>query len=215
MIEIFPSAEAQADAAAERVAGRLAAGLTARGRASLVATGGRSPGGVYDRLARTPLDWGKVTVTLSDERQVAETSADSNARLVRERLLVGEAARAAFLPLTPQADLAAAAPFDATLLGMGEDGHIASLFPGDPNLAQALDPVGEAWWVEVPAGLGTPPVARISLTLLALLASRAILLLINGPAKRHVLDRALAGANLPVAALLRRAGPLARVLYAP
>jgi 6-phosphogluconolactonase len=219
MIEVFPSAAAAAEAAADGVGRQLQRGLAARGRASLVATGGRSPGPVYDRLARAEgTDWGRVTVTLSDERCVAPEDDASNARLVRERLLVGAAANARFLPLWPQpqaAALRALLPFDAVLLGMGEDGHVASLIPGAPGLAAALDPTSEQLTVAVPAGLGKPPLARVSLTMSALLQARAILLLIAGEAKREVLERARAGADLPVRALIAQPRVPVRILWSP
>jgi 6-phosphogluconolactonase len=219
MIEVFPTAAAAADAAAFGVAQALSKGLKTHGRAGLVATGGRSPGPVYDRLSRAVgFDWARVVVTLSDERCVGPDDPASNARPVRERLLVGEAAKAHLLPLWPEpepAALSALVPFDAVMLGMGEDGHVASLIPGDPGLAAALDPGAENLTVSVPAGLGNPPLARISLTMAALLRSRAIFLLIAGDAKREVLARAEAGAALPVRPLLAQARVPVRVLWSP
>jgi 6-phosphogluconolactonase len=218
MIETFSNSRALADAASHAVAARLADGLKTRTRASLVATGGRAPGPVYDRLTTAPIDWARVVVTLSDERCVAADDPQSNARLVRERLLVGDAAKGHLIPLWPKpeaAALAALQPFDAVMLGMGEDGHIASLLPGDPALARHLDPTGEALLAEVPPGLGAPPLPRITLTLKALLAARAIFLLIAGPTKREVIDRALAGEDLPVRALLTQDDVPVRVLWSP
>lgn len=206
-----------ADAAAQAVAAQLSAGLADRGRASLVATGGRSPGPVYDRLKDADLDWGHVAVTLSDERQVDVDSPNANARQLRERLFVGPAARARYLPLTDYAEpaLRALMPFDAVMLGMGEDGHIASLIPGSPGVAEAMDPDGKTLVAESPAGFGSPPVARITLTLTALLQSRAIFLLIAGEAKRQVIADALAGADLPVRAILQQDRAPVRVFWTP
>jgi 6-phosphogluconolactonase len=206
-----------ADAAAHAVAAQLSVGLAARGRASLVATGGRSPGPVYDRLKDADLDWNHVAVTLSDERQVDVDSPSANLRLLRERLFVGEAAKAHYLPLTDYAEpaLRALMPFDAVLLGMGEDGHVASLIPGSPVIAEAMDPDGKALVAESPAGFGSPPVPRITLTLAALLQSRAIFLLIAGEAKRQVVADALAGADLPVRAILDQTRVPIRVFWTP
>ncbi|MDB5464287.1 MAG: pgl [Phenylobacterium sp.] len=217
MLETYASSSALAQACAEAVASQLAEGLAARGRASLVATGGRSPGPVYDLLHDAPLDWAHVAVTLSDERQVDADSPDSNARLLRERLFRGPAAKAQFLPLTDYAEpaLRKLMPFDAVMLGMGEDGHIASLIPGSPVMAQALDPDGQALIAESPEGFGSPPVARITLTLAALLQSRAIFLLIAGEAKRQVIARAEAGEDLPVRAILSQDRVPVRVLWTP
>jgi len=217
MIESFATVADLADAAAEAIEAALRRGLAARGRASLAATGGRSPGPVYDRLSQAALDWPHVAVTLSDERQVAADSPNSNARLLRERLFVGAAAAAQFLPLTDYAEpaLRQLLPFDAVMLGMGEDGHIASLIPGSPVMAHAMDPQGEALTAESPAGFGSPPLARITLTLSALLQSRAIFLLIAGEAKRQVIADARKGADLPVRALLTQDRVPVRVLWAP
>ena len=217
MLEAFADTAALADAAADAIEAALRGALEARGRASLVATGGRSPGPVYDRLSRADLNWRKVAVTLSDERQVDAASPASNARLLRERLLVGRAANARFLPLTDYAEpaLRQLLPFDAVILGMGEDGHIASLIPGSPLIDEAMDPAGERLLAESPAGWGTPPVARITLTLAALLQSRAIFLLIAGEAKRQVIADARAGADLPVRALLDQGLAPVRIFWTP
>jgi 6-phosphogluconolactonase len=217
MIEIFADPDALAAAAAEAIEAALQGALDARGRASLVGTGGRSPGPVYDRLARADLDWAHVAVTLSDERHVDTDSPNANARLLRERLFVGPATNAQYLPLTDYAErvLRKLLPFDAVMLGMGEDGHIASLIPGSPVLAQAMDPDGPALTAESPQGFGSPPVARITLTLSALLQSRAIFLLIAGEAKRQVIADAEAGADLPVRAILDQDRVPIRVFWTP
>jgi len=219
MIETFRTTEAAAEAAAFAIGRLLSEALRTRGRASLVATGGRSPGPVFDRLREQPhIDWSRVVVTLSDERCVDPADSDSNARAVRKRLLKGQAAKAHLLPLWPasaDAALSALTPFDAVMLGMGEDGHIASLLPGDPGLAAAMDPAADRLTVSVPAGIGKPPVARVSLTFAALSQSRAIFLLIAGEAKREVIARAQAGADLPVAALISQARVPVRILWSP
>jgi 6-phosphogluconolactonase len=217
MIESYRSADALAHAAASAIEAQLAAGLADRGRASLVATGGRSPAPVYDCLSRADLDWEHVAVTLSDERQVDADSPNSNARMLRERLLVGPAAKAQFLPLTDYAEpaLRKLMPFDAVMLGVGEDGHIASLIPGSPVMEQAMDPDGQALIAESPHGFGSPPVARITLTVAALLQSRAIFLLIAGEAKRQVIAEAQAGADLPVRAILGQDRVPVRIFWAP
>lgn len=217
-------AEAAAGAVADALDRRLGQG---EGRASLAASGGSTPAPVYDLLRERPLDWSKVDITLSDERWVAPTSADSNQRMLQERLLAGAAAAARFTPLwRPAASVEAAAaldepeiarllPFDVVLLGMGEDGHFASLFPGSPALAEGLDPDGPRLCAAVPPGRPAPPQPRISLTLRAVLASRLILLLTSGEAKRRVLDEALDGADLPVRALLMQERTPIRILWAP
>lgn len=216
MIETYPTADALAEAASYAVSARLAEALRLRGRAGLVATGGRSPGPVYDRLADAALDWARVIVTLSDERCVEPDDPASNARLVRERLFQRGGKRAHLLPLWPEpepAALAALLPFDAVMLGMGEDGHVASLIPGDPGLEEGL--TTRDLTRLVPAGLGKPPVARITLTLHALADARAIFLLIAGETKRGVVQRALAGEDLPVGRLISQSRAPIRIFWTP
>ncbi len=224
-LELYPSARTAADAAAEAIVARLAA----PGPRRLVVTGGRSPGPVYDLLAGTDLDWSRVTVTLSDDRFVAPASPDSNERLVRERLLQGHAAAASFVPLkgqgrTPDADATAAdpkvqalVPFDAVLLGMGEDGHIASLFPEAPDLAEALDPAGARFVIGVEEAGLEPYVPRISLTARALLDARLIVLLVSGEPKKTLLDRVRIDPAFapPVASLFRQTRAPMRALWSP
>lgn len=217
MIETYPNAAVLAEVAALAIEAQLAAALRTHGRASLVATGGRSPGPVFDCLARsTDVDWARVVVTLSDERCVDADDPASNAKAVRERLLIGRAAKAHLLPLWPEpeaAALAALQPFDAVMLGMGEDGHIASLIPGDPDLEDGLTTTDLLR--RVPAGLGKPPVARITLSLHALLNAQAIFLLIAGEAKRGVVERALAGEDLPVGRLVSQSQARLRIFWTP
>jgi 6-phosphogluconolactonase len=224
VIERFSTSSELAAAAADAVAQALSAALAERGRAGFIGTGGRSPGPMYDRLARAPLAWGSVTVSLSDDRFVPPDDPRSNEGLVRARLLTGPAAAARFEPLraaeaSPEAAAAAAeprlaalSPYDALVLGMGEDGHVASLFPIDPRLAELMDPRGSAFVAAVPAGLGDPPVARITLTLKALLSARVILVLISGVPKRTIIE---SRKGLPVHALLEQAKAPVRVFWTP
>jgi 6-phosphogluconolactonase len=224
-IEVFPGRDAVADAAAAV----LAEALGADGARSFVATGGTTPGPAYDRLAKADLGWGRITVTPSDERFVDPSAPESNERLLRQRLLVEKAAAARLLPLkgvgpSPESDAAAAEPslaallpFAVVLLGMGEDGHIGSLFPGAPDLAQVLDPKGQRLCVGVPMSGEKPFVPRISLTVRAFLASRLITVFVTGDKKRAVVDRVLddPAYDPPVAAVLRQDRTPVRILWAP
>lgn len=223
-IEVHETAEEAALAAAEAIADWLAAGLAENERAVFVGTGGSTPGPVYDLLSTLPIPWEQVSVTLSDERWVPPTSPESNERQLRERLMVGEAAAARFVPLwsdAPTAEDAAEAaelavedlfPADVVLLGMGEDGHIASLFPGSPVLEEGLDPLGGSLVIAVPVGAPAPTIERLSLTLYALRQAFLILVLIRGEAKRRIIeDRD----DLPIHALFRASDMPVRVLWSP
>lgn len=188
MIETFPDRDTLADAACAATVRALQAAIAARGRASLIGTGGRSPAPVYDRLARAELDWPRVTLSLSDDRLVPADDPASNEGLIRRRLLVGPAAAARFEPLRcdasdPQAcadlaepRLAALAPYDMLFLGMGEDGHVASLFPEHPGLQETRPtfPVRDS---------PKPPPVRISMSFDTINAADEVVLIAAGAAK--------------------------------
>ena len=143
MIETFADADALADAAQAAVLDALSKGLDARPRASLVATGGRSPGPLYDRLSQADLDWSRIDVTLSDERFVPEADAASNTGLVRRRLLTGRAARARFVPLIPAG--ATPSPGLESILHMNRDLTSMPVLTGQ-DLAWSVKK-GGVWWL--------------------------------------------------------------------
>ena len=223
-IEAFSSADDWSEACAERLAGALGEGISAGGKAMFAGAGGSTPSPIYRRLADADLDWSKVAVTLVDERHVPESSPDSNARLMRETLLTGRAAAARFIPLHHAAvtvDRAAAmaakalqaeGPLDAVLLGMGEDGHICSMFPGSPTLKTLLTMALEPAVFGVPPGRDgmAPPQERISLNIPYLARARRVVLALTGAKKRTVFEAEAAGdpAVRPIAALIASGAPL-------
>ncbi len=218
-----------AEALADLIVERLSRAVASDGEAVLAVAGGRTPVDIFERLSHSAAPWDRVTVTLSDERWVSPDAPESNERLVRTHLLKDLAAAAAFVPLwsdvespeaaAEQADAALKAlpPFTVVLLGMGEDGHFASLFPGAPNLEEGLDSKAPRACIAVPKGEGAaaPDRPRLSLTLSALLRSETILLPLTGDAKRSVFEGAVgSGEPLPVTALIRHA-PHLQVFWSP
>ncbi|MDB5457141.1 MAG: 6-phosphogluconolactonase [Caulobacter sp.] len=224
-IEAFASREALYDAAARGLGAALIDAVAAHGVTSFAATGGTTPAPVYDRLAQMAAPWERITVTLTDERWVAPTAPGSNEGLVRRHLLVGQAAKARFAPLWSDVDspdraarlaeagLATALPFGAVLLGVGADGHFASLFPGSPLLAEGLDPETDRLCLAVPPGDPAPDLPRISLTFKALTQSAVIMLLITGSEKRLLLEGPV-DPSLPIAAILDQDRVPVRILWA-
>lgn len=214
---------------AAQIAAGLAAAIGARGLASLVVSGGRTPQRLFEMLRAQALDWSRVCIALADERWVDPADGASNEKLVRDVLLKDRAASARFLGLkngAPTPDLGAVSawetfarvprPFDAVLLGMGDDGHTASLFPGSPNLPSALNQAAAAGCV----GMWSPqpPQARLSLNLTALLDSRRIVVLISGDSKWRTLGEAQAPGpveDMPVRAVLRQSRTPVDVLWSP
>ena len=196
--------------------------MAIKARASLCVPGGTTPGPVFDTLSGVSLDWDRVDVLLNDERWVPETSDRSNTTLLKQRLLVGEAARATLVPLyvdtpTPEegldglmAAVEATLPLDVLLLGMGADMHTASLFPGADQLELGLSD-------EAPTLLAmrapNAPEPRITLSAKALKTAMATHILITGDEKRAAIERAetLSASEAPVSVFL----PQATVHWAP
>lgn len=210
---------------------RLTDGVARRGHASLVASGGTTPGAMFDLLACADVPWRDIAVTLSDDRWIETTSDHSNEKLVRSRLLTAKAAAARFVPLKMghrhaqdarhEVDTAVRAmprPFDVVLLGMGTDGHIASLIPGAEGLARALDRRDNALVQAIhPADLSEKG-ERLSLTLRALLEARRIIVLLRGVEKREAYRWVMRGADplqAPARALLRQTEVPVSVCWAP
>ncbi|HUO92600.1 MAG TPA: 6-phosphogluconolactonase [Rhizomicrobium sp.] len=227
----FDDANALTSALADKIATRLSDGVRRRDAASFVASGGTTPGILFDALSTREAPWDRVFVTTTDERWVSPDDDRSNEKLVRTRLIKNRAASATLVPLMTghaspaeaetELDRAIGAmprPFDVTLLGMGNDGHTASLFPGAKELAAALDLHSPSLVRAItPADIAaTGP--RMSLSLRALLASRLIVILIRGAEKMETYRRALAGDDIfdmPVRAMLHQSGTPVEVYWSP
>jgi 6-phosphogluconolactonase len=199
-LRLAASAEDLARQVAEQVASQIDLALAQRDRCQIALAGGETPRAAYGRLGSEHLPWERVDVLLGDERWVSADNPASNARMIGETLLAQPTAtRAAFHPVpteesSPEAsavaygkvlsDLCAGEPpiLDVILLGLGEDGHTASLFPGSPALA-VVDRS-----VTVGEGKGLP---RITLTAPVLSAARQVIFLVSGAGKRQALSRLL------------------------
>jgi 6-phosphogluconolactonase len=203
-LEVVKDAAALAARAAEIIAGRL---KVASYPFRLVLSGGSTPRATYELLAAQDINWDCAELFFGDERFVPPDHKDSNYRMVRETLLSRDHVnprKLLAIPTdgTPQSaadrydealrqqygagTLEAGVPlFHLTLLGLGDDGHTASLLPGQPVLKEM-----DRWAAAVPQGRGEP---RISLTYPALNSSELILFLVSGAGKRDALAQARGG----------------------
>jgi len=200
-LHTFKSREELTEALASTIADYLTQGITTNGSATIAVSGGSTPVELFKKLSTQKLLWEKVFICLVDERWVEPTDADSNEKLVRTHLLQNNAKAATFSGMKNGAATAGAGaveyekivgqlplPFDILILGLGGDGHTASLFPGAENLAAATDMQSGKMCMGI-APL-TAPHERMTLTLPAILSSRQIFLHITGQDKKDVFDRA-------------------------
>jgi 6-phosphogluconolactonase len=198
---------------ASKIAGELGSALRGNDHASLCVPGGTTPGPMFDALCAADVEWDRVHVLLGDERWVPETSERSNTRLVRERLMVNRAAAAKLVPLHLEGigleeaipklteAIEPELPISVLLLGMGSDGHTASLFPGADRLDDAMASDAPPLIAITAPGAPEP---RLTLTLPVLQGAMSTHVLIVGAEKREALERVrhLKPREAPVAAIL-------------
>ena len=209
-IERLRSGEALADAVVGLVATAVSQGVQRHGRAGLIFSGGATPEIFLPQVGRLTLPWNRVSILLADERWVDEDSPHSNTAMLRRNLLSQPGpAEAHFIPLKNVAasagDGVAVARsglppldqrYDLVLLGMGDDGHFASLFPGTPRLAELLSLDNTERVVAVPPPTtAKPAIERISLTLAEIRRSERVVLVLQGAPKLEVLKRAWQSAD--------------------
>ena len=212
-------------AAADRIALLLAKRLDNNGDASVIVSGGSSPRQCMAVLAEAPLDWQRVQVALSDERWVPPDHEDSNEKLVRDSLLVGPAASATLLPVFAEGvspeerceqlqDPLPVLPFSCSLIGIGTDGHFASLFPDAEQLELGLNV--DSGRLYLPVTTAASPHPRVSMTLAGISRSDEIALLFFGEEKLDVYEQAKASADAyPLSQLLRQKRAPVRLFWAP
>lgn len=208
----YPDSEMLMIDLAGRIAEELENALHHHDRVTLAVPGGTTPGPLFDELSAADIAWPRIDVILTDERRVPSDHERSNERLLRERLLVGRAAEANFVRLVPDEktpdktveNLAELLPVSVLLLGMGEDMHTASIFPGSPHLEAALDRnAPPLLQVDAPGGLEP----RITLAGHVLRNAVVSHVLIIGPAKKEAYERALRlnATQAPIALVLSEA----------
>ncbi|KTC68927.1 6-phosphogluconolactonase [Legionella birminghamensis] len=212
---------------AQKLVQVLEEAIEARGAAYLAVSGGKTPAELYEVMGYKDLNWKAVTIILIDERWDAEDKKDSNAWMLRSCLLKNKAAAARFISLhtnnpsieeaveEAEKQLAAIPMFDAVLLGMGEDGHTASLFPGSRELEYALSNAAKDVIALTPVHA---PFQRITLTKPRLLRTRKLFLHLVGDSKLAVFQRALTDTDpltMPIRAFLNHPATRLQVMFAP
>lgn len=225
--EFYDNRTQASEACARHVAAALKRRLGDSPRAALIVGGGSTPEKCFKLLADTDLDWRRVDILPSDERCVPSEHDASNEGMIRRLLITSKASNASLLPLfsedLPTDDLCLSVamtlesisrPFSVSLLGMGEDGHFASLFPDAKGVSEGLRPNSDRNCILVRTAASSHQ--RISLTMPVLLDSTEVLLLFFGDAKREIYEQAkLPGIDYPVGRLLQQQRTPVRTIWAP
>jgi 6-phosphogluconolactonase len=218
MIEVarqaYPDRDTLMRDLAELVADQLRGAHASKNHATLAVPGGTTPGPFLEALSEADLPWSDIHVMPTDERMVPESSERSNARLIRHTLLRNRGEAANFVPLhepligSLEDRVRAVLPIDVLILGMGDDMHTASLFPGAAELEAALAADAPALMkIHAPG----QPETRLTLTAPVLRAAGVIHILIVGPDKLAALEEALVDgpvAEAPVRAVLTAPCPV-------
>ena len=192
------------DNLSQSITASLSASINLNGYASFVVCGGSSPLPLYDNLSNKDLDWSKVSIFLGDDRVVPSDHQDSNNYLIQLHLLKNNASSASFYPLNNSKitikDIRR--PFDVVLLGLGNDGHFASLFPAQLNNALVFDAYASPSIIVSDQDLGSPSHKRISMNLSMLIDAKRCILLVPNSDKRKIVERAYKDNQLPLHFLL-------------
>ena len=194
------------DSLTHSIVDSLISSINLNGHASFVVCGGNSPLPLYNNLSKKDLDWSKVSIFLGDDRVVPADHVDSNNYLIHHNLLQNNATSASFYSLI---DLKISIedmkrPFDVVLLGLGNDGHFASLFPAQLDNADAFDITASPGLITSDQELGSPCYKRISMNLSLLMDTKRCILLVPNENKRKIVERALEDNQLPLHFLLNQ-----------
>ena len=186
------------------ISDRLNSSIENEGSASLVVSGGSSPIRIYEELSNIDISWSRVFLTLVDDRFVDPDHKDSNQKLLYNHFIKNKAKDIKFFPLTKNflKKTNFKEPFDITLLGMGQDGHFASLFPDMINHNEAFD-LNESPKILITPPQGNPYLPRITMNLSLIMKSINIVLLIKGKAKQDIFNKAKKDEDLPIHYLIK------------
>ena len=188
----------------ESIADSLNSGISSNDRASLVVCGGNSPLQLYKNLSSKNLDWSKVSIFLGDDRVLPADHKDSNNFLIHQYLIKNNASAASFHALLDHKDSMEGIrlPFDVVLLGLGNDGHFASLFPAQLNIPEAFDAEASPTIIVSDQELGSPSYKRVSMNLSLLTNTKRCILLVPSSEKRKIVETAYTDNQLPLHFLL-------------
>lgn len=202
----------------KNISQQLQSSIDKNGKASLLVSGGSTPKPLFEMLRESDIEWEKVSIGLCDERWVPSLHADSNEKLVKEHLLQDNASKATFIGMyqeglsTQEAQASCSEkmreklyPFDVVILGMGGDGHTASLFPKNSKLQQAYDKDNNTLCIAIEPDHA--PHMRMSLTRAAILSAKHLYLHFEGAAKLDVYEKALHCEDIyeaPIASILHQ-----------
>lgn len=214
------------DTLSSKIIDNLQEAILKKGSASLLVSGGSTPKPLFEKLSSVDITWEKVKIALCDERWIDKNHKDSNEKLVRDSLLVNFAKKAKFISMYQEyiniedaqdvcSDIYEKElfPFDVLILGMGNDGHTASLFPNNIKLKEALETTKGFCICMKP---DTAPYERMSLTKTAILSATNIYLHFEGVEKQDVYKKVLEGASsndMPVSAILNQDKKKIEVYY--
>ncbi len=209
-LKVFSNRAEASDAAAQFIAVNVRSILTNAPEVLVAVPGGSTPRACLTLLGQQDLPWQSIAVTLTDERDVPRDHPDSNFGLLRDTVFAGQALTERFVPLNDDAVTRTQHLPLVTLLGMGEDGHFASIFPDVAERDTLLDVGAEHLLASVTTG--SSPYPRFTLTMARLAHAMATGLLIFGDTKRSVLE---APASLPVSHLVQAMDDRLTVFWAP